>query len=292
MAEKTNPSHGLPGSTTTSAVPLGPGSFVFDITPINNGTESDSGVEGSPEKPEVMHKCVVPFCLTVDSKGFSFFPKDPIRKQAWMDIFGLTLANVNPTSRVCHSHFAESNFSVPKATSLGKRKRLKFSAIPDLNLPESKLPKLDHLISMPDYNIGDDVDISQATLAPSIPLEFHDNDHDYPGSSFVSQTLSEMDLYIIQLKNETKKLKKEIEVANNKLKNYEAGNLPQNAVRKIVHDALSHSFLSPVQIDWLLSRKKRHRSKKWGNREFEKVGISQIFSYRNPLWQILKKTIL
>ena len=98
---------------------------------------------------------------------------------------------------------------------------------------------------------------------------------------FKSVTLGTSNSYnMVKLKNENKKVKKELEVANRKLEAYEAGNLPQSSVKKIVHDALSHSFLSPVQIDWLLSRKERHRSKKWGNREFEKVCILQIFYIR------------
>ena len=36
--------------------------------------DSDSGIEASPSKNDWKHKCVVPFCPTVNPKGFLFFP--------------------------------------------------------------------------------------------------------------------------------------------------------------------------------------------------------------------------
>ena len=161
---------------------------------------------------------------------------------------------------------------MPKPTNLGKRRRLKFSAIPELNLPQDNLPKLDLLVSVPDLPMNE-TELSQATPEETVPLEFFDTDHDYDGSSFVSQTLSEMDLLIIKQKIEIKKLKKELQIANKKLENYKADKLPKTVVHEIVHNALSHSRLSKGQINWLLSKKDRHRSHEWGNKDFEKVCI-------------------
>ena len=222
-------------------------------------------------------KCVVPFCRTVANQGFSVFPKDAVRKQAWMDIFGLV--NVSPDARVCHGHFSESNYSVPKPNSLRKRRRLNFHALPDLELPESKLPKLDHFITVHDAqktvgSEGVEQVIGQAAPKPTVPLEFVDCDHDYPGSSFMSRSLSEMDAIIMLLRNEIKKLRNELRIANMKLRRYQAKNLPQTEVKKVVHEALSHSTLGKGQINWLLSKKKRFRSKEWTNKEYDRVGIS------------------
>ena len=277
MAEKIiNPTMGntaknVPKKSGTPTISLGIGTF-GNSAAGSTIPESDSGIEASPSpsKNDWKHKCVVPFCPTVNPKGFSYFPSDPVRKKAWMDIFGLT--DVNPTARICHSHFSESNFSVPKPTNLGKRRRLKFSAIPELNLPEDNLPKLDLLVSVPDVPMNE-TELSQATPEETVPLEFFDTDHDYDGSSFVSQTLSEMDLLIIKQKIEIKKLKKENQILNKKLENFKADKLPQKVVHEIVHNALSHSRLSKGQINWLLSKKDRHRSHEWGNKDFEKVCI-------------------
>ena len=256
-------------------VSLGVGSFVH-VPSISAGAESDSGIEASPPKIVANHKCVVPFCPTISPKGFSFFPSDPIRKKAWMEIFGLV--HVNPTARVCHSHFNESSFCVPKPTSLGKRRRLKIIAVPELNLPASNLPTLDQLIPLPEASIVNEVELSQAAPEPSVvPIDFKNTVHDYPGSAYMSQALSEMDTIVIQLRIRIQNLEKELEIAHKKLKKYEPENLPQTVVKKVVHDALEHSRLSKGQIGWLLAKEERKRSNLWGTRDWGKVCILYYF---------------
>ena len=239
-------------------------------TATNASTASkNSGTQVT--KRESPKKCVVPFCHAVAVQGFSVFPKDPVRKQAWLEVFGLP--HVKADARVCHSHFSESYFSVPKPTNLGKRRRLKFDAIPDLNLPGSKLPKLDHVLHLSSNVITDEIDISQAAPDPelNVPMEFTDHEHDYAGSSFMSVALSQQDIIIIQQRIEIKKLRKELQIANKKLKAYEADKLPQTKIKKIVHKALEHSVLSKGQINWHLSKKKRVRSNEWSNPDWAKV---------------------
>ena len=269
MDNSTEKSSEKPGSSKAPEVSLGVGSFVH-VPSISAGAESDSGIEASPPKIVANHKCVVPFCPTISPKGFSFFPSDPIRKKAWMEIFGLV--DVNPTARVCHSHFNESSFCVPKPTSLGKRRRLKIIAVPELNLPASNLPTLDQLIPLPEASIVNEVELSQAAPEPSVvPIDFKNTVHDYPGSAYMSQALSEMDTIVIQLKMEIQRLRKELEIAHKKLKKYEPENLPQTVVKKVVHDALEHSRLSKGQIGWLLAKEERKRSNLWGTRDWAKV---------------------
>jgi hypothetical protein len=242
-----------------------------DALASNAATNSETKVASA--KRESPKKCVVPFCHAVAVQGFSVFPKDPVRKKAWLEVFGLP--HVKADARVCHSHFSESGFSVPKPTNLGKRRRLKFDAIPDLNLPGSKLPKLDHVLHLSSNVITDEIDISQAAPDPelNVPMEFTDHEHDYAGSSYMSVTLSQMDIVIIQQRIEIKKLRKDLQIANKKLKAYEADNLPQKKIKKIVHKALEHSVLSKGQINWHLSKKKRVRSNEWSNPDWAKVSI-------------------
>ena len=242
-----------------------------NLAPVNSAATS-SGKRESPKK------CVVPFCHFVATQGFSVFPKDLIRKKAWLEAFGLTDAKSD--ARVCHGHFSESYFSAPKSTTLGKRRRLKFDAIPDLNLPASKIPKLDHVHKITEVAFNyNECDISQAVPQPDVPLEFRDNDHDYPGSSYMSEALSHMDSVITHLRNENKKLRRDLQIANKKLLAYQAGKLPQTEVKKIVHKALEHSVLSKGQINWHLSKKKRKRSNEWVNIDWAKVRILLFLAF-------------
>ena len=102
-------------------------------------------------------------------------------------------------------------------------------------------------------------------------MEFTDHEHDYAGSSYMSVALSQMDVIIIQQRIEIKKLRKDLQIANKKLKAYEADKLPQTKIKKIVHKALEHSVLSKGQINWHLSKKKRVRSNEWSNPDWAKV---------------------
>ncbi|CAN7944683.1 unnamed protein product [Ixodes pacificus] len=85
--------------------------------------------------------CCVPFCSSARWKGrttsFHMFPsevRDATRRREW--IWKLKIGkNVTPTMAVCSNHFTKDDFFFPAAEC--KTRRLKLTAVPSQNLPES-----------------------------------------------------------------------------------------------------------------------------------------------------------
>ena len=76
-----------------------------------------------------LKRCVVPYCMTVATKGFAAFPTDLHEKHVWRRLCGLPY--VKPRALVCHSHFKDSCFV---GVDRERRKLLKNSR-PELRLP-------------------------------------------------------------------------------------------------------------------------------------------------------------
>ena len=67
--------------------------------------------------------CIV--CGRVKGKGETVsmhrFPSDPIKKQEWLRVLGLTEDDVTQNSRVCSRHFLFGDTSIPPSLDIGKR---------------------------------------------------------------------------------------------------------------------------------------------------------------------------
>ncbi|CAN7978537.1 unnamed protein product [Ixodes persulcatus] len=90
--------------------------------------------------------CCVPFCSSARWKGrttsFHMFPsevRDANRRREW--IWKLKIGkNVTPTMAVCSNHFTRDDFFFPGKLTFSaecKTRRLKLTAVPSQNLPES-----------------------------------------------------------------------------------------------------------------------------------------------------------
>ncbi|CAN7995051.1 unnamed protein product [Ixodes pacificus] len=92
--------------------------------------------------------CCVPFCSSARWKGrttsFHMFPsevRDATRRREW--IWKLKIGkNVTPTMAVCSNHFTKDDFFFPGKLPFCysppcKTRRLKLTAVPSQNLPES-----------------------------------------------------------------------------------------------------------------------------------------------------------
>lgn len=156
----------------------------------------------SPRKKINTYECVVPFCATKASSGFSKFPQtNPFRKQKWLEILEITFP-VYPNDRVCHKHFEENQFC-----DFTSRRVLKKSA-----LPSRHLPKHVQISFYEDFNLGLNIASENENSETFVPLNQIEepmeivptfsvpNDHSYSLPSYVFD----------RLKEESSQLKREI----------------------------------------------------------------------------------
>ena len=87
------------------------------------------------------YKCVVPYCDTTGSKGFSNFPSNPLEQEVWRRLCGLPY--VKPRALVCHRHFSDSCFA-----NGGVRRKLKKDSRPELNLPHVFLASTENVFGV------------------------------------------------------------------------------------------------------------------------------------------------
>ncbi len=74
--------------------------------------------------------CAVPHCGTSSDKGMVCFPTDPVRRQAWLNIFGMPTFSATKWSKVCTKHFDKADFQVA-------RNSLRPGTLPTQNLPKT-----------------------------------------------------------------------------------------------------------------------------------------------------------
>lgn len=85
--------------------------------------------------------CCVPFCMSARWKdrslSFHRFPRkgeEEARRALWIKNLGIT-KEVTPTMPVCSKHFARDCYFLPGYSLITKRRLLKKTAVPTLNLP-------------------------------------------------------------------------------------------------------------------------------------------------------------
>ena len=97
--------------------------------------ESHTSSEESPKKKIYLIKCAVPDCSTRAVSGFAKFPSEPVLRDVWLKLCGLTY--VGKSARICHDHFKPSDFSTTT-----KKRHLLPSALPVLNFPNASQENL------------------------------------------------------------------------------------------------------------------------------------------------------
>ena len=224
-----------------------------------------------------LKKCAVPFCQTVGTQGFYQFPSDPRKREDWVKLIGLTF--VRPRALVCHNHFTQSSFS---GSGFGVLRRLKKNARPELNLP---VVLVEHNVrgnrateNVFTYN-GIEIDRNSVEIENDnvIILEAQppvERDHDYSqNSEYWAQAFKDLDKVCTEQRKEITKLRRQLNLANQKLKKYEAGNFTKKLIKQVCQNALigKGKFMSKAQLNWMLDDRKRERSRQWDNLTKAKV---------------------
>ncbi len=65
-------------------------------------------------------------CHTIQKKdsgvAFHRFPRDPVLRRSWLEVFQLGESDLKPSSRVCSRHFPDGDSKKMPSTSVGEYK--------------------------------------------------------------------------------------------------------------------------------------------------------------------------
>ena len=203
----------------------------------------------SPSKN--LKRCVVPYCMTVATKGFASFPTNLHEKHMWQRLCGLPY--VRPRALVCHSHFTDSCF----VDANRERRKLLKNSRPSLRLPNVfQAPTQDvHGVEVLDQ-ARDDLQarnvVIQEGIGPMAPMEL---DHDYrDNSSYWELAFKALNRECSHQKITILRLEKTIRILKLQLTAYKAERFPKSLVKKVCHKALigPGKFLSVAQVNWMI----------------------------------------
>ena len=85
----------------------------------------------SSDKKLKIRKCMVQFCKTEASKGFSSLPSNEDQRKVWFDVCQIANTKLKKYY-ICHSHFKDEDFEHSREDGRLKRN---VPVYPSLNLP-------------------------------------------------------------------------------------------------------------------------------------------------------------